>query len=249
MIADVMSLRHMNQIQDFIQIVNDTVKNVADSARTLIEAAQKAAPVAKQIAAAVEKFPEFFSDKWIKHAHKGWYPNWYTPAFSSLTADGDLDGFMTSHLVEHLDSIESKLIELYPDRTEILAAAFKHHRDDQFIASIPIFFAQADGICNETINAMLLAKHKSRQNKIDDKLSKTSDLISHVVLPILAEKTQMGESLDKASEADKELGPNRNGILHGSSLHLDYGKKINSLKSISLLAFVAATFENADIPE
>ena len=239
----------MNKFQELIQLVDQTLKNVADGTRAFIEAAQKAGPVATQIIAAVEKFPEFFSGKWIEHANKGWYPNWFTPAFSSLTADDQLDSFMSGHLAEDLHKIEAKLIELYPDRKDLFKAGFFHHRKRHFIASIPIFFAHADGICNETINAMLLSKHNSRQNKIADKLSKTTDLISHVMLPILAEKTQMGEGLNKSSESDKKLGPNRNGILHGSSLHLDYGTEINSLKSLSLLAFVASTFENAEIPE
>lgn len=233
----------MNKIQEVVVLVDQTLKNVADGVRVLTEAARQAESVVKQIGAVVERFPKFFSDKWIEHANKGWYPNWFTPAFSSLSAEDQLDDLMSGHLTGDLEKIEAKLIEQYSDRKEIFKAAFLCHRNQQFIASVPIFFAQADGICNETISAMLLSHHKSRQNKIEDILSKTTDLISHVMLPILKEKTQMGEGLNKSSETDKKLGPNRNGILHGSSLHLDYGTQINSLKSLSLLAFVATTFE------
>lgn len=239
----------MNKIQQVIERVNQTLSNVEAGARALAEAVQKAEPVVKQIGAVVEKIPRFVSDKWIEHANKGWYPNWFTPAFSSLSADDKLDQFMSGHLTCELDNIEAKLIGQYPNRKEIFKTAFVCHRSQQFIASVPIFFAQADGICNETICAMLLTKHKSRQEKIDDILARKTDFISHVMLPILKEKTQMGENFARSSETDKQRGPNRNGILHGSSLHLDYGTEINSLKSLSLLAFVATTFEIADVSE
>jgi hypothetical protein len=41
-----------------------------------------------------------------------------------------------------------------------------------------------------------------------------------------------------------DCAPNRNGILHGSRKHLDYGTEVNSLKALSLLAFVVYCFDD-----
>jgi hypothetical protein len=58
-----------------------------------------------------------------------------------------------------------------------------------------------------------------------------------VFLSLLKGKTPYSNSIGQSSEAHKEKGPNRSGILHGSRKHLDYGSKINSLKCFSLLAY------------
>ncbi|MGB2079175.1 MAG: hypothetical protein ACPHV3_05265, partial [Vibrio sp.] len=65
---------------------------------------------------------------------------------------------------------------------------------------------------------------------------------SSVVLAPLLQDTQFGASISKKSKTAKSKAPNRNGILHGSSKHLDYGTEINSLKSISLLSYIADAF-------
>jgi hypothetical protein len=65
-----------------------------------------------------------------------------------------------------------------------------------------------------------------------------SDTITGIFLEILRMKTQFSAGIRENSAHKKTLAPNRNGILHGSSKHLDYGTKVNSFKAFSLLAFV-----------
>ena len=56
---------------------------------------------------------------------------------------------------------------------------------------------------------------------------------------LLGISTQFGAGIKKSSESAKALAPNRNGILHGSRKHLDFGTERNSFKAFSLLAFLA----------
>jgi hypothetical protein len=61
--------------------------------------------------------------------------------------------------------------------------------------------------------------------------------------------TQFNAGIREAKPKDKLRAPNRNGILHGSRRHLDYGTKINSLKAFSLLAFVVLVFSEDSLAE
>ncbi|KVX02631.1 hypothetical protein [Shewanella frigidimarina] len=63
-----------------------------------------------------------------------------------------------------------------------------------------------------------------------------------IILSPLLQDTEFGARIGKGKQVDKAKAPNRNGFLHGSRKHLDYGTEINSLKCISLLAYVATTF-------
>ncbi len=72
--------------------------------------------------------------------------------------------------------------------------------------------------------------------------SEGAEPFTDVLLELLGINTQFNAGIRSSSMKDKLKAPNRNGILHGSRKHLDYGTEINSLKAFSLLAFVVLVF-------
>lgn len=199
-----------------------------------------------------KNWPKYYKDDWVKLAEFGWYLNWETPSNYNVALEKgqtDLNAFMTSYLNVDWGKITNKILSLYPEREHILETAFRLHRDKNYIASIPLFFSQIDGICAQEVNAFLFTEYDQLKSQIQKIIDKSDNVLSDVLLEVLSSKTQFGASISKVNKGKKERAPNRSGILHGSRKHLDYGSEINSLKAFSLLAFIAFCFDkHKDIP-
>jgi hypothetical protein len=196
----------------------------------------------------LENWPQFHKDDWIEIASYGWFINWSTPVTieKALSMGRDvLDSFMTKHLTDHWNEITQKIIDLYPERKHILLESFKLHKDGNYIACIPLFMSQIDGICAQNLGSFLFSEHQRRQEEIQQLVNQSDNDLLNAFLEVLNSKTQFGASISSSSQAKKTIAPNRNGVLHGSRKHLDYGTKINSLKAFSLLAFIVYCFDDS----
>jgi hypothetical protein len=188
----------------------------------------------------ISNWPDWQRELWAQSALNGWYVNWHTPiTINRPISEGKavLDAFMIGHLKQDWTTIASSIISALPRRKAILQCAFELHTEKRYIASIPLFLAQADGVCAEYLGAHLFVDKEQREERLAQ-LQASKGGFAAVLLHALGLQTQFGAGISKYSEARKELAPNRNGILHGSRRHLDYGTEINSLKAFSLLAFV-----------
>jgi len=183
----------------------------------------------------------------IEMAQRGWFPNWFTFDYVPEQDVTDLDELMTMHLNESWDEIVSCIIARCPKRKHILETSFVLHKSRNYIASVPLFIAQADGIFCEEIKTFLFAGDKPKE--VLEQLVDSGELQKGFFEDILLEpykiKTQFSEGVKKSTKQDKTKAPNRNGILHGHRKHLDYGTEKNSLKAFSLLAFVV--FSTKDV--
>lgn len=119
-------------------------------------------------------------------------------------------------------------MEFYPERKEILRTAFDLHLKGNYVASIPLFLAQAYGICTKELDSHLFGGIEER-DKIHEML-RNGELTTRNILDLFLRPLRAG------TEEGKEL--NINGILNGSNKYLDYGTELNSFKAFSLLAFV-----------
>lgn len=176
----------------------------------------------------------------------GWYINWHTP-FPSLMSSGetgDLDAFMIDHLENDWGEICESIIAEFPNRKEILGEAFKLHEEGRYIASIPLCFAQADGICSEALRANLFFERDKLEGAVARIVEGREETLIEALVETLKVRSQMHAGSSKYQERKKRLGPSRAGVMHGSRRHLDYGTYVNSLKSFSLLAFVAFALSN-----
>ncbi len=157
-----------------------------------------------------------------------------------------LDQYMITEIDSNYDEIKSSILSLHSNREEILACAFKLHEGENWIASIPLFLAQTEGIFSENIGTFLFSEHDKRKEKLSERFKgKANQYMPYLYSPFEVE-TQFSSSIGSKSQAKKKNGPNRNGILHGSRKHLDYGSKINSYKCISLLSYISMVFASLE---
>lgn len=198
-----------------------------------------------------KNLPERQREVWSKAASLGWYMN----SESSISmkhyvgmGQQALDAYMVQELQTDWSTLTKSIILAYPAREEILACAFGLHSEGCYIASIPLFFAQADGICAQNLGAHLFTDSLERGSKIAER-SQSAEPFTDVLLELLGMNTQFNAGIREAKPKDKLRAPNRNGILHGSRKHLDYGTVTNSLKAFSLLAFVVFLFSKESLTQ
>ena len=215
---------------------------------------RKFAPIALEMQ---EKAVEFATQviKWQKEkkihvslmAKNGWFPNWHTFFCHPEEGNDSLDDFMISHIDECWDKIKKKMVELCPNREHIFNVIFELHEQKNYVASIPLIFTQADGICGEEFTYFFSADPNTKKKASDDILEKYDNgeiklnIFTEFLLEPFKTKLQLSNGSSKHTKPFKLKGPNRHGIIHGSRRHLDYGSKINGYKTLSFLAFLIYT--------
>jgi len=232
------SVKKMESIQSLIQ---ERLQSFATQLKEAFSVSPEVAEGIRIFLKALQTWPEWQKEYWLKASEMGWYFNWDTPASSCILATNEgketLDAFMVMHLEDDWEELTKQIFQLCPDRSEILNEAFSLHSEGRYIASIPLLLSQTDGICAEYLGAFLFSEHVRRAEQIKSTLEHNEDKSLDLFFNILKNKNQYSKGIEKSSLSHKEKGPNRSGILHGSRRHLDYGTKINSLKCFSLLAF------------
>lgn len=239
-----MLLRASRTFQEIAPQIEAALKGAQQAYEKFLENNPSFLHNVQQFAKEIKNFPEHQRQAWTTAATHGWYLNADTPASirPAIVAGTDvLDQYMIEHLEEDWNAISKSVLSSHPERREILECAFRLHLEGCYIAAIPLMLAQIDGICAEVLGAHLFTDQDNREAKLTEMASNT-DAFMGLLLEILGLKTQFSAGISKHSPARKALAPNRNGILHGSRRHLDYGTKVNSLKTFSLLAFVVFIF-------
>ena len=151
---------------------------------------------------------------------------------------------LAEYFASRLDEIEGSIIERFPNRQKIIRAAFNAHRRQEYELSIPVLLAQTDGICKEVIKQYFFIKQNNKPRTAIYVEQVASDTYRAALLSPLAQKLPIGASKHERPEDFTEL--NRHVVLHGESL--DYGTKINSLKAISLINYVAHVLTDFTCP-
>lgn len=145
---------------------------------------------------------------------------------------GAVNDALSRHYSERLDDIENSVIARYPDRRKIIRSAFSAHRRGEYELSIPVFLAQADGVCTEEAAGKSYFRNKKGKPQTAEIVeSITIDTFKEAIFSPLALVLPINVSEGKRSE--EFVGLNRHTVLHGESP--DYGTRLNSLKAISFL--------------
>ena len=139
----------------------------------------------------------------------------------------------------NLSAIQSRLVKRCPERAHIFEAAFNAHCREEFILSIPVFLAQADGICKERIDLCFFRTCDKRPATAKYVDSIPPESYTAAALSPLTEKFELHGNSDPQTDAPGEF--KRHAIMHGNST--DYGTKVNSLKAISLLSYVESVLD------
>jgi hypothetical protein len=170
----------------------------------------------------------------------GWYLTWLMTVSLQQIDENNIDAKMTKWLEDYWDNFKNGLISRNPTRKDILSEAFKLHEEGRYFASIPLFFSQADGICQDRLGG---TSYFSGRTKAAEKIIQLYKLREgsnfpnmNFFLDPLREKTTI--NIASSEVATPGSTPNRHGIMHGDPKHMNYGSKINSLKAYSFLLSV-----------
>lgn len=198
-----------------------------------------------------EELPPRLQKALLQLGEYGWYLDMQMP-FGSIPqlleafAEGNMEeaeAAMVEYFEGRLDGIEESITREFPHRAHLIRAAFVAHRRGEYVLSIPVLLAQVDGICEEVFRGSFFTKRNGKP--------KTAWFVEQIVLDdfqaaLLAPLTQTLPI--NVSQHERPAGShalNRHTVLHGEAL--DYGSKVNSLKAISLINYVAhVTGEWAD---
>lgn len=173
----------------------------------------------------------------------GWYldPEMSLPALWELKgalADGNVleaEEALVDYFEGRLSEIEESISIKYPHRIHLIRSAFGAHRRGEYALSVPVLLAQADGICKETVDQYLFIRQDKKPSTAIYVAQLAADTYMAALLSPLATTLPIGATEKERPEGFTAL--NRHMVLHGESL--DYGSKINSLKTVSLVNYVA----------
>ena len=173
----------------------------------------------------------------------GWYldPEMSLPALWELKralSEGNIleaEAALVEYFEGRVSEIEESITTKFPHRSHLIRSAFGAHQREEYVLSIPVLLAQADGICKETVDQYLFIRQDKKPSTAIYVAQIAADTYMAALLSPLAAIMPIG-----ASEKERTAGfaaLNRHTVLHGESL--DYGSKPNSLKAISLVNYVA----------
>lgn len=150
------------------------------------------------------------------------------------------------------DTVLQQIETLWPNRLPIIRDAIEAHRQHKFTLSVPVFLAQADGICSEIFQSFLFTKWKGDLAKKLEKLSPDQrniilsdrELFLRPLADAMIDALRSESSLqvststrDKKRKTESDYGPlNRHGVLHG--IDLDYNTESNSLRGLLLIDYL-----------
>lgn len=183
----------------------------------------------------------------------GWYLDLEMPvpalwelreAFSAGSVR-DAEDVLAEYFEGRTAEIEESLTKRFPHREQLIRAAFSAHRRQEYELSIPVLFAQTDGICKEVAGQYLFVKRDGKPQTAIYVEQIASDTFTAALLSPLAEVLPISASEHQRPAGFSAL--NRHMVMHGESM--DYTTKTNSLKAISLVNYVGhiLTFEK-EIP-
>ncbi|EDM65437.1 hypothetical protein PE36_09031 [Moritella sp. PE36] len=191
----------------------------------------------------LELLPTKLSDVWSQAVQLGWYPTPYMPgklSSTSLSSQQTLDSRMLKAFEKRYVEEKQYVLAQAGNREHILSVALQLHEQENYIASIPLLLSQSDGVFENYLGLSAFARREDKLRKIETKLSDVfdSNSIAKAYFGQFSSPSQFSENSNCFEQIDKAKAPNRNGILHGDSKHLDYGSYINSCKSICFLSSV-----------
>lgn len=106
------------------------------------------------------------SPRWERAAEFGWYPGEHTNinlSEKSLSNHETLSSSMISRIEKKLSDIEASIVNCFPQRKIILVEAFMLHRQGRFIAAIPLFLSQTEGIFQEGFQKSIYSRKVTTQ--------------------------------------------------------------------------------------
>jgi hypothetical protein len=175
-------------------------------------------------------------------AEHGWYLSMiFRPGEINLKVVKEdfelIENEMVQALDRYIDNIESDLIQKFPNRKNAIQAAIRAHKNQEFYLSIPVFFAQTEGICKELLGVRFFKIRNDSSPATDTCLS---EIDKRDFINLFLEPLKIAGISRKKQNSDMPIGLNRHDVLHGDST--DYGSdRVNSYKALSLMNYIGET--------
>ncbi len=193
-----------------------------------------------QFAERMKTVPDELGNLSLDLAKRGWYVDadvpikflYYLRGLFRDSKEAEVDLMMVSYLHHVLGKIQEDVRKTFPNRAAVLTAAFEAHNNEQYALCVPVFLAQADGICAELIGVGVYGRKKGTPRTA----AGVADFSKSMFW--MLEPLKVAGAIN-ANEAEKDQYPdilNRHQVLHGKSL--DYGTVMNSYRAISLLNYL-----------
>ncbi len=219
------------------------ISPVLESIAAMLHSMARAIPpdVAESMLRGLTDSAEDLQALWKTLAEHGWFPHPSVLFGAELLVDRiSKDSATVDHLLidlfrDDLPSIESELVDLYPNRRRLLSQGFEAHRQGQYCLSILMFLAQADGIAYEKHSKSVFSKKERKTLGSEEKQEQTGDILASFLLLFGEDNLPIWAS--KNSRDSTFRGFNRHQVMHGESV--DYDTEENSLKAVSLLSWLA----------
>lgn len=149
-------------------------------------------------------------------------------ALADAWNDGLLGGASCVNRVRTLGLPSEEYNAVFRERGRLLFKAWEHHRNGAYEASVPIVYAQVEGICYDVTGKPFFSRRDSAAQPVD---SRTLAGMSEA-LPVA--RQWFSEGLDFTSTSPEHAS--RHGVLHGRSLR--YDNRLASTKALVLLLAV-----------
>ena len=137
--------------------------------------------------------------------------------------------------------IESTMRETFPNRGAILKSAFRADRRKDYALSVPVFLAQADGICSELLGVGFYSRRKGTPRTASAAARFRQTEIMSGLLEPLRVTGPLNALEDERHDYPDVL--NRHEVLHGKSM--GYATPLSSFRAFSLLAYVGSALVTA----
>lgn len=220
-----------------LERISKSMQDFADRIKATLKPLQ---PLFKRFAEAFKDFPE--STKILAAA------GWYMPIdldfgtanhlANELQAGNvnSVNEILINYFDDELQAIENDLVLKFPNRQAVIKAALFAHESENYYLSIPVFFAQAEGIAKE-LTSFKLFQLRNNEPTIREW---ADEFDTNSILSALIEPLRIQGPMRKKQDPMNPSGLNRHDVLHGDSV--DYGDdKLNSYKALSLLNYIGET--------
>lgn len=239
----------MNRFKQAMQDLEEMRQSFPPEWKQPIELDQQALESLASLQGRMKQVPGEMAELSVQLAKRGWYLSMDMP-FTFLYAVRRaltekrfqvVDSALMDYFKRQWRRIESVLLDSFPDRAAILKSACRAHRKKNYSLSVPVFLAQADGICSELVGVGFYSRRKGspRTASAMERFGRSSLALS------LLEPLRVAGALN-AFEDERHQYPdvlNRHEVLHGKSV--DYATSISSFRAFSLLAYVGSTLVTA----
>lgn len=242
------SQRRWHKMLESIRLPQITLPDFSPIAQQVLEFQEaiqwSIGPAFLEFQKAFHELPARTQEALLTLGRHGWYldPEMSLPdlwEFKKALGEGNVteaESALVQHFEIRLSEIEESITNKFPHRAHLVRAAFAAHRREEYELSIPVLFAQADGICKDTINQYLFIRQDKKPSTAIYVGEIAANTYMAAFLSPLAENLPVSASEKERSEGFAAL--NRHMVVHGESL--DYGNKVNGLRAISLVNYVAS---------